>query len=80
MNSTLERQRNILDFALSSILRRKGKNLSLLAVYTLIVFVIASIVLFTQALKREAGLLLEGAPDLVVQRLIAGRQDLIPIS
>lgn len=80
MNRTIERQRNILDFALSSLLRRKGKNLSLLVVYTLIVFVIASIVFFTQALKREAALLLDGAPDLVVQRLIAGRQDLVPAS
>ena len=40
MNRSLERQRSILDFALSSLWRRKGKNLSLLAVYTLVVFII----------------------------------------
>lgn len=80
MNRYLERHRNIVDFALSSLLRRKGKNISLLAVYTLIVFVIASIIFFIQALKREAGLVLEGAPDIVVQRLIAGRHDLIPLA
>jgi len=80
MNRCIERHRNILDFALSSLLRRKGKNLSLLSVYTLIVFIIASIVFFTQALKREAALVLDGAPDLVVQRMVAGRHDPIPIA
>lgn len=80
MNHGIERYRNILDFAISSLIRRKGKNLSLLAVYTFIVFIIASIVFFTQALKREAILVLEGAPDLVVQRMVAGRHDPIPIA
>jgi ABC-type lipoprotein release transport system permease subunit len=79
MNSSLERHRNIVDFALSSLIRRKGKNISLLLVYTLIVFVIASIIFFIQALKREAALVLKDAPDIVVQRLVAGRHDLIPV-
>ncbi|GFO69787.1 ABC transporter permease [Geomonas limicola] len=80
MTPSLQRHLNILDFALSSLWRRKGKNLSLLAVYTLIIFIIASIVFFTQALKREAGLVLQDAPDLVVQRMVAGRHDPIPVS
>lgn len=79
MNRSVERHRNIVDFAISSLFRRKGKNISLLVVYTLIVFVIASIIFFVQALKREAGLVLKDAPDIVVQRLIAGRHDLIPV-
>ncbi|GFE61168.1 ABC transporter permease [Geobacter sp. AOG2] len=79
MNSPLNRHRNIIDFALSSLLRRKMKNFSLLAVYTLIVFVIASLLFFVHALKREAALLLADAPDMVVQRLMAGRHDLIPV-
>lgn len=80
MPTSLDRHRNILDFALSSLLRRKWKNLSLLVIYTLIVFVIASLIFFVQALKREAGLLLTNAPDMVVQRMAAGRHDLIPLS
>jgi ABC-type lipoprotein release transport system permease subunit len=79
MNRSVERHRNIIDYALSSLFRRKAKNLSLLAVYTLIVFIIASVIFFIQALKREAGLILQGAPDMVVQRLVAGRQALIPV-
>lgn len=79
MNRTIERHRNILDFALSSLLRRKGKNLSLLAVYTLIVFMLGSVMFFVQALKREAALILKEAPDMVVQRMVAGRHELIPL-
>ena len=73
----IDRQRNIVDFALSSLLRRWKKNLALLCVYTFVVFIVASVVFFAEALKREAGLVLEGAPDVVVQRLVAGRHDLI---
>lgn len=78
MKTSLNRHRNIIDFALSSLLRRKMKNFSLLAVYTLIIFVIASLLFFVHALKREAALVLADAPDMVVQRLMAGRHDLIP--
>ena len=79
MNRTIERHRNIVDFAISSLLRRRGKNISLLFVYTLIVLIIASIIFFVQALKREAALVLKEAPDMVVQRLVAGRHDPIPV-
>lgn len=80
MPGTPSKHRNILDFALSSLWRRKGKNLALLVVYTLVVFLTASLVFFTQALKREARLILAHAPDMVVQRLVAGRHDPIPVA
>ncbi len=76
--SAVERHRNILDFTLASLMRRKGKNSALIVVYTLVVFVLASALFFTQAIRREAGLVLTDAPELVVQRLVAGRHDLIP--
>ena len=78
MNKTIERHLNILDFSLSSLQRRRTKNLSLLAMYMLVIFLLASLLFFVSALKREATIILNDAPDLVVQRLIAGRQDLIP--
>jgi len=78
MKTTLERHLNILDFTLASLLRRKGKNLSLLTIYLLVIFMLASLVFFVTALKREAAIILEDAPDMVVQRLMAGRQDLVP--
>jgi len=76
----LEKQRNIIEFTLSSLVRRKGKNMALVVVYTLVVFLLASVMLFTHSIKREASLVLEDAPEILVQRLIAGRHDLIPVS
>lgn len=75
----IEKYRSIVDFTLSSLLRRKGKNSALLFVYTLVVFLLASLMLYTQALRREAAAVLADAPELVVQRIMAGRHDLIPV-
>jgi lipoprotein-releasing system permease protein len=69
----------ILDYALSSLWRRRGKNLAILAVYTFTIAVLASILLLTHSLRVEASLLLEGAPEMVLQRVMAGRHELIPL-
>ena len=79
MRHLIEKQRNILDFTLSSLLRRKGKNLALIVVYTLVVFALGSVMFFTQAMKKEAALILKETPEIIVQRLVAGRHDLIPL-
>ncbi len=76
----IERHLHILDFTLSSLLRRKGKNGALLLVYTLIVFILASVLFFTHALKREAALVLKDAPEIVVQHTLTGRYQPIPVA
>lgn len=78
MTPWLERQRWILDFTLASLLRRKGKNLALLAVYALVVFAVASVLLLTRSLRDQALRAVHGAPEIVLQRLTAGRHDLSP--
>jgi len=80
MKTSIERQKNIIDFALSSLLRRKRKNAGLLVVYTLLVFALASVIFFSYAIKKEASIILQGSPEMIVQRTIAGRHDLIPVS
>jgi len=77
--SRIEAQRNILDFTLSSLLRRKRKNAALVLVYTLVVFLLASVMFFTHSIRKEASLVLKDAPEMVVQKLVAGRQDLMPL-
>jgi ABC-type lipoprotein release transport system permease subunit len=79
MAGWIERQKNVLDFTLSSLARRKGKNLALLAVYVLLVFLMASVMLATSAIRREASIILREAPEMVIQRTVAGRQDPIPL-
>ena len=76
----IEKQKNIIDFTLSSLIRKKGKNIALIVVYTLVVFMLASVVFFTRSIKTEASILLKNAPEILVQRLLAGRHDLVPAS
>jgi ABC-type lipoprotein release transport system permease subunit len=80
MIKAIEKQRHILDFTLSALWRRKGKNLALVLVYTLVVFVLGSVMFFTQALKNEAAIVLRGSPEIIVQKIVAGRHDLIPMA
>lgn len=69
---------NILHYALSTLLRRKLKTFVLIAAYTFTITIIASVLFLTHALKTETNALLESAPDLVVQKVQAGRHALIP--
>ncbi len=78
MNPWLEKQRHLIDFTLASLGRRKTKNIGLLLAYTLLVFVLASLTLFTHALRSEASFVLAGSPEVILQRMVAGRHDLIP--
>lgn len=77
---SFEKQKNIIDFTLSSLWRRKGKNISLIAVYTFVIALVASVVFLTSSIKKEAALVLMDAPEMMVQRLVAGRHDYIPLS
>ena len=79
MSNWIEKQRSILDFTLSSLMRRKAKNFSLFLVYSLVVFVLGSAMFFTQAMKREASLILKEAPEMVIQRILCGRYEPIPL-
>lgn len=74
------RHLKLIEYALGALARRPGKNLSLLFVYTLTIAMIASVLLFSGALREEAARLLAGAPELLVQRLSAGRHEAIPES
>ena len=78
MKTWFERQRHLIDFTLASLARRKARNIGLVAVFTLLVFVLASVMLFTHALRHEARLVLRDSPEIILQRLVAGRHDLIP--
>lgn len=79
MRAWIEKQRYIIDFTLSSLLRRKVKNLGLWILYMLVVFLLASVMFYTHAIKKEAVDILRHSPEIIVQRLIAGRHDLFPV-
>lgn len=73
------RRLKILEHALSSLLRRKYKNLAIIVVYSFTIMLLASILFLTHSLKIEAGNILLDAPELIIQKTMAGRHDLIPV-
>jgi lipoprotein-releasing system permease protein len=77
---SVNRHLNILDYTLQAFLRRKFKNATVVLVFTFVIFIVASVIFLTYSFKREALLILEGAPELIIQKMTAGRHELIPTS
>ncbi len=80
MTGGLTKHLNILDYSLSSLWRRKMKNISVLVVFTGVIFLIASFQMVTQALTETAALALRSAPEITVQKMSAGRQVGVPVN
>jgi hypothetical protein len=76
----IEKQRKVIGFTLASLLRRKRKNVTLIVVYASVIFMLGSVMFFTSSIKREASFVLKEAPEMMVQKLVAGRHELIPAS
>jgi ABC-type lipoprotein release transport system permease subunit len=77
--NAIEKQLNILDYTLSSLWRRKSRNISILLVFSAVIFLLASLQMVNQALTRQASAALAQAPEITVQRLSAGRQEALPL-
>ena len=77
---SINKHLNIVDYTLQSLLRRKLKNMGIILVFTFVIFICGSILFLSYSFKREAQLILKNAPELLVQRMIAGRHDLVPLS
>ena len=75
----MNRHLRVLDFALFLLARERFKTAAIVAVYSLLVGLIGSLLLFVSALRQEAHRLLSGAPEVVVQRLRGGRLELMPV-
>lgn len=70
----LQRQLNLLDYALSSLYRRRIKNIGIFAIFAAVIFLFSSLQLMTRGLTETARNILSGAPDITVQQMSAGRQ------
>ena len=78
--TNLEKQLNILDYALSSLWRRRLKSLSVLLVFAAVIFLLASFQMVTQALTDKARQVLVHTPEITLQKMSAGRQEAIPLA
>lgn len=74
------RQLNLLDYALSSLHRKRLKNTGILVVFSAVIFLFSSVQLMTRGLSETAETVLQQAPDITVQQLSAGRQVALDIS
>ena len=77
---SLEKQINVLDFSLSSLWRRKWKNIGIMLVFALVIFLLASFQMLTSALSNSAENVLEKTPEITIQKMSAGRQEAIPLA
>jgi len=66
-----------LEYSLLSLNRKKGKNLFILILLTLMIALSLSIFLITSGLRKEAQYSLDNLPDIIVQRAAGGRQQYI---
>jgi len=76
----LEKQLNILDFSLSSLWRRKLKNLGIMFVFALVIFLLGSFQMLTGALSNSAKAVLVNTPEITIQKMSAGRQEAMPLT
>ena len=74
MNTSLQTQLNILDYALASLWRKRLKNFSVFLIFTGIIFILASFQFLSSSLSQTAQTLLVNVPDITVQQLSGGRQ------
>ena len=79
MTAGLRRHIRIVGYVVGSLRRRWRKNVAVVGVYGLVIFSLASVVFLTQSLTQEAVASLRSAPEIMVQRLSAGRHALTRI-
>jgi len=70
---------NLFEFALNSLLRRGSKNIFISIIFTLLIFVLSAVFLITNALKTELYATLDSLPEIIVQKMVAGKQKDIDI-
>ncbi|MCG6553526.1 MAG: FtsX-like permease family protein [Candidatus Magnetominusculus sp. LBB02] len=69
----------VIEYALSTLARRKFKNFSVAAVFSFLIAVLSSILFLTHAYKTETLKLLEDSPEIILQNMSGGRHELIPV-
>ncbi len=79
-NRFFQRQLNFIDYALASLWRKKTKNLSVIIVFSAVIFLLASFQLVSNGLLERAQKSLAMAPEILIQKMTAGRQDSIPVA
>jgi len=71
---------NLFEFAINSLLRRGAKNIFISVIFSLLIFVLSAVFLITNALKLELYSTVDALPEIIVQKMVAGKQKDIEVS
>ena len=70
----------LLEFAINSILRQRGKNIFIALVFTLLIALLSSVFFITNSVKYELRTTVDALPQIIVQNTKAGRHYDIEVS
>lgn len=71
---------HLIEFSINSILRAKTKNIFILVIFSFLIFLLSSLFLVTNGIKEELRLTVDSLPEIIVQKMRAGRISDIEIS
>lgn len=77
MVSFFNKHLNFIDYAIWNLKKKLLKTLFIFIIFSFCIFFISSVIMFTSSLKKEAKNILSDAPDIIIQKIIAGRHELI---
>jgi len=63
----------LIEYAINALLRSRSKNIFILVVFTLLTFLLTSVFLITGSIKHELQATVDSLPQIVVQKIKAGR-------
>ncbi len=64
----------LLDYAIRSLYRRKGKSFFIFFILSLLIFLLSSVLMIADAIKLELNTTLQTLPQITLQRFVAGKQ------
>ena len=64
----------LFEYALSAIKRRGAKNIFILVIFFILIFLLSSIFFISNSIKKELSYTVDSLPDITIQKLQAGRQ------
>ena len=70
----------LVEYALNALLRQKAKNIFILIIFTLLIFLLSSIFFISKSIQEELNTTLNSLPDITVQKLKTGRHHNIDVA
>jgi len=69
----------LLDYALHALVRQRGKSFFIFFILSLLIFLLASVLIISDAIKLELNTTLKTLPEITLQRFVAGKQSDVSI-